>query len=269
MDKIGKNIGQVIRDARNGRGLSQAELAEMVGVSQAAIGQWERGTFTPRGRNLKILSEVLDVPLRPMLLPPALEDAVAANLNREDKDIPSPGRSEFDTPPQRQEELLIAEESQTRLIVAEHKAQAGEFERAFLLFLSEADPTVQCHTTLFFGRGSNNRWTVDYLTHREVIEIAHPSSYSRAEELITRTLWRLTVLRSLIRDRKSYVAIVRRPPLAPLSAHALPFYESKFMKLMAEANLVGIHLLIVDTPEEAIEALDEIDGDRPDEVTLA
>lgn len=43
-----KRIGQVIREARLAKGLTQAELAKMVGISQPSLSDIERGVYTPR-----------------------------------------------------------------------------------------------------------------------------------------------------------------------------------------------------------------------------
>jgi transcriptional regulator with XRE-family HTH domain len=41
------NAGHLIREARKRTGLSQRELAERLGTTQAAIARWERGYSTP------------------------------------------------------------------------------------------------------------------------------------------------------------------------------------------------------------------------------
>lgn len=50
-----------ITHARINKGLKMAELAELVGVSPAAISQWESGEKTPRRENLERLAAALDV----------------------------------------------------------------------------------------------------------------------------------------------------------------------------------------------------------------
>lgn len=267
---MNKNIGRMIRDARNRNGLSQAELAEKVGVSQAAIGQWERGTYTPRGRNLNTLADVLGIALQPEFELPELDESsdeeAAPTPAVKFEDVTAPRRHERDPTPARQEELFIAEENRARLIVSEHKAQGGEFERVLFQLLTQVDPNVRMHVPLQ-GGPMHNQWTIDYLTQRAVVEVKHPSSYDWAVDMVVKTLWQLTVLRSFIGDDRSYVALIRRPPLAPLPAHALPFYEQKLTKLAAEADLVGMHLVIVDSPEEAAKAIAEIEDDRSYEAT--
>jgi transcriptional regulator with XRE-family HTH domain len=264
---MNKNIGRSIRDARQRAGLSQAELAEKIGVSQAAIGQWERGTYTPRGRNLNTLAAVLGVGFQPEFL---LDDE---SENRQSQtahqgvifeDVTASRRQETPESPERQDELFNAEEARSRFIISEHKAQAGEFEHRLFQLLKEIDPATRALVPLE-GGPMRNRWLIDILSDRAVIEVKHPASYNRVDDMITRTLWQLTVLRSFIGESRKYVAIIRRPPLAPFPSHAQPFYEKRITKLAAEADLVGIHLIIVDTPEGAAKAIAEIEDDREDD----
>ena len=58
--KIGDLIKAAREKARNGRGLSQAELAEMIGITQASLSEIEGGKSTPRKPTLIVLSIVLD-----------------------------------------------------------------------------------------------------------------------------------------------------------------------------------------------------------------
>jgi transcriptional regulator with XRE-family HTH domain len=58
------NFAQHIRDARVKRSLSVAEVAEQVGVSEAAIYMWETDRNRPRDANLSVLCKVLKLPIR-------------------------------------------------------------------------------------------------------------------------------------------------------------------------------------------------------------
>jgi len=51
--------GGQLRLARIRSGYSQTELAVMIGVSQAAIGQWERGSTSPRARRMTALTAAI------------------------------------------------------------------------------------------------------------------------------------------------------------------------------------------------------------------
>lgn len=48
-----------IRARRNRLGMSQAELAERIGVNQTAVSQWERGVITPTLNKARKLAETL------------------------------------------------------------------------------------------------------------------------------------------------------------------------------------------------------------------
>ena len=62
-----KGIGQMIRDARIRKGMTQAGLAETIGVSQGAVGQWEQGMTIPRPKHIVRLSTLLDIPVEELL----------------------------------------------------------------------------------------------------------------------------------------------------------------------------------------------------------
>lgn len=62
-----KGIGPMIRDARIRKGMTQAGLAETIGVSQGAVGQWEQGMTIPRPKHIVRLSTLLDIPVEELL----------------------------------------------------------------------------------------------------------------------------------------------------------------------------------------------------------
>lgn len=53
----------IIKDLRNKKGLTQAQLARLCGVHQTAVSQWEKGRTDPDRESMKILSEVFGVPV--------------------------------------------------------------------------------------------------------------------------------------------------------------------------------------------------------------
>jgi transcriptional regulator with XRE-family HTH domain len=61
------SLSRVLRDARQNRGLSVAEVADKVGVSSAAIYYWESDRVRPRADNLKAICKVLRLPIRATL----------------------------------------------------------------------------------------------------------------------------------------------------------------------------------------------------------
>jgi transcriptional regulator with XRE-family HTH domain len=58
------NFPQYLREARIGRGLTVAEVAEHAGVSVASIYLWETGKARPRDANLSALCKALKLPVR-------------------------------------------------------------------------------------------------------------------------------------------------------------------------------------------------------------
>lgn len=49
-----------IRQARERKKLTQAQLAARVGVDSMTVSRWERGVFSPTGRHLLALARALD-----------------------------------------------------------------------------------------------------------------------------------------------------------------------------------------------------------------
>ena len=57
------NIGENIRQARQKAGLTQKELGEKLGVSQAAVGQFENDKSTPKIETLQKIATALNIKL--------------------------------------------------------------------------------------------------------------------------------------------------------------------------------------------------------------
>ena len=54
-------FAEKLRELRNGRGLAQKDLAEQVGVTQAAIAHWESGAKIPAFDSVQALCRALGV----------------------------------------------------------------------------------------------------------------------------------------------------------------------------------------------------------------
>ena len=63
MPTYDKIIGRNIRNARNAKKLTQAHLAEKIGVSTAYVGKWERGERSINLERLVELVSALGVPI--------------------------------------------------------------------------------------------------------------------------------------------------------------------------------------------------------------
>lgn len=62
LKRIRQRQGKAIRQVREMRGLSMEELAQIVGVTDGAISQWETGRFSPRQHHQVAVARALDVP---------------------------------------------------------------------------------------------------------------------------------------------------------------------------------------------------------------
>ena len=84
-------LRETLAALRKEHGLSQAELAEELGVTRQAISRWETGAASPTTDNLICLSQLFDVTMdelvkgrkevdiTPAEMPPAVRDAPEAN----------------------------------------------------------------------------------------------------------------------------------------------------------------------------------------------
>jgi transcriptional regulator with XRE-family HTH domain len=61
------SLADIIRDARLSSGKTQKELADLIGVSQATISQWESGINQPSLANRIDLSATLMIPFHKLL----------------------------------------------------------------------------------------------------------------------------------------------------------------------------------------------------------
>ena len=59
-----EDMGERIRAARLSHGMTQADLAEAVGVKKSTVGMWENGLREPNIDTLEALADVFNVPMR-------------------------------------------------------------------------------------------------------------------------------------------------------------------------------------------------------------
>lgn len=57
----GMELKDIIRAARKEKGLSQARLAELVGVNKSAVAQWELGSTRPNNDSMAAIRAVLSI----------------------------------------------------------------------------------------------------------------------------------------------------------------------------------------------------------------
>jgi transcriptional regulator with XRE-family HTH domain len=62
MKQQGRRIGQIIREARKARGMTQMKLSELIGVSYQQVQKYEKGSDISVGR-LKQIAKALNMPI--------------------------------------------------------------------------------------------------------------------------------------------------------------------------------------------------------------
>ena len=77
-----EKTGRLIRDLRTEKGLTQAQLAQLIHVSDKAVSKWERGLGCPDVSLLGTLSEVLEVNIDKLLEGELGENLEAVTMNK-------------------------------------------------------------------------------------------------------------------------------------------------------------------------------------------
>ncbi|MGI6513624.1 MAG: helix-turn-helix transcriptional regulator [Syntrophomonadaceae bacterium] len=80
-----KEIGSKIQQAREAKGLSQKQLARLVGCSQSALSNYEKGKRRLYLSQLEAIAEALNMPLDYFVEPKT--SPYAAEVNNEDKEV--------------------------------------------------------------------------------------------------------------------------------------------------------------------------------------
>ena len=75
MKNENKRIGQIIKEARNARGMTQMELSEAIGVSYQQVQQYEKGSDNISVERLTQIAKAVNVPI--MLFFPDAAEMVA------------------------------------------------------------------------------------------------------------------------------------------------------------------------------------------------
>ena len=64
MSSLKKKFGNKLKKCRVSAGVTQAVLAEKVGVTDRAVADWESGNSSPRFSNLEMIAETLNIEVK-------------------------------------------------------------------------------------------------------------------------------------------------------------------------------------------------------------
>lgn len=82
-----ENFAKKLKEFRTAKRMSQAELGDVLGVTRAAVQQWEKGVNTPTLANLSELARFFDVALADLMGAPSEQDSVDAELRELPNDV--------------------------------------------------------------------------------------------------------------------------------------------------------------------------------------
>jgi len=76
-----KNFNVKIKDARKNKGISQLELAKILGTDQRIVSRYETGKVTPSLDRLVQLAQILDVSLDDLVEFKKIQNKLSEDLN--------------------------------------------------------------------------------------------------------------------------------------------------------------------------------------------
>ena len=74
------NLGQVIKRKREENGLTQKQLATLVGCAEITIRQYENGSREPRKEKLELIAEKLGTTFKALMLSTSIETSEKLNI---------------------------------------------------------------------------------------------------------------------------------------------------------------------------------------------
>lgn len=95
---MSKDLGNALRKGREANSFSQQQVADALGVSRAAVGQWERGTNAPSTENLVSICKLLGLDIAAVLSTAGVMPIVAPDGVHFVETARPPSQSEFANP---------------------------------------------------------------------------------------------------------------------------------------------------------------------------
>ena len=191
-------LGSILRSAREGKGLEQAEVARELGVGQQAVSTWERGRSRPRRKALRAVAELLGLTENELVAAGAYAtaDADAAPVAPRTRALPLAGLT-----PERFEDFTV--EIVKALVPGAHvtrfggpgDTQDGIDVLATYSKTGEVQATAQCKRHATFGKAAVtkavNAVKIDAAQHHLFLsrETASPGARTEMSNHPGWTLW--------------------------------------------------------------------------------
>ncbi|USX25805.1 helix-turn-helix domain-containing protein [Oxalobacteraceae bacterium OTU3CINTB1] len=257
-------LAQLIRLNRQKLGISQLELAEKLGVSQAAIGQWEREVTAPRSKNFPELAKIFGIDVEQIVAASEeLEIYQQAKAESDARKAAVEGRPSMGGIGHRWAGSNNTRSDVERAYFTRNSEEAKRFEDTLFKLLPMMGALGAHHVR--FGGEEEKAWVADYVSTNSIIEIKHPLRHSALQTMILQSLWTLTVLRAVTHDQQNFIAIIRLPSVDEWDDEGLAMLKKMretVQRYASDASVVGYHLLIVETAEEAAKAIVKIEQEN-------
>lgn len=259
-------LAQLIRNNRLKLGISQFELAQKLGVSQAAIGQWEREVTAPRSKHIPGLAKIFNIDVSQVV---AAADELQKHQQERAGDwagVPLDNESLKSSPTvsaayRRQMENPGRDDNDRLLMMlADHGKESRFFDDSLFELLSNMG--VQGKRNVRIEGRQKRTWVVDYASEKSIIEVKHLMRTSSLQLMIPNLLWTLSLVRAVVGSDHNFVALLR----LPAAQHGDQKQTDSIIRMKAaielhalDAALVGLKLRAVDTVEEAAKWIVDIE----------
>lgn len=237
-------FGELIKQARIDKGLTQAELGAACGVSQAAAGAWESGSGKPTVKNLHLLASALDISVE--LLRAKLLESTGSKLGGMVSTITSRGAEELN-------KMLPNTPSYFKMV---QEVLNGESEEAqpigdLLEFAVKEIPDL--HKDFMTNHATGLRWAAPIQTDHYAIDIYIGNRTIN----IIKSVFHLATYRAAMADKRDYFLLV----INPGEGESLNYIQDRNLKLLElEASFLGITIERVDGIAKAKDLVKTIDS---------
>lgn len=262
------SVAALVQTHREHAGLTQAELAQHLGVSQQSIAKWESGKSLPRFKVMEKLVHILGIPKDSLDgiqiyrgWAGATEESVAASKASMAAHGDLPSRS------------ALNEEAFPPTGTRSAREYAAHFKNFLSPRLEAEGITGEWDTSL---RIATMNWQIDFCNENLVVQFIHAKSIAFAlRGPLYARLWRMAALRSMSNDKRYYLAIIvlrkdenSLTESANQYAHSSAFQNEIILRrITAEAPGLGLSLYVARTPDRVVsllnlpKSLDEADWD--------
>jgi transcriptional regulator with XRE-family HTH domain len=268
---MGTTVGFAIQTYREHAGLTQADLADRIGVSQQSVAKWEGGKSMPRLKVLEKLVGVLGMDAR-VLEKTRATDMKARSFSAVEMAVPPLLDDNEFRMPERQYTLPTALEIPKEFPKWSPQSTPGGLAVAFRTMMATVVDAVKndgkWDTVI---RGATGGWRVDYMDQNLVAQFLHARDEGGLRmdlrSRIYRYLWGMTTLRKQLNDERYYFLIITLPANIDIdfdltdkrSGDLARIFPNKLMlqRISTEAAMMGISVILARTPAQVVSILTE------------